>query len=142
SGLAGANLTIDGGPVAQSLTGSGSQFIYPPDVWGWSTGRHTWHVVATDNVGNAGDYSGTFAVGKFAAPRCRVPKLIGQKPKQARRAIVKHLCSVGKVTRGHSRNRLKGRVMGQKPRAGRLLPEHSRVRFKVGLGRSSKRSHR
>jgi hypothetical protein len=135
SGLAEATLTIDGGHVVQSLNGSESQFVYAPPVYGWSEGKHTWSVTATDNVGNTGDSSGTFTVGRFTPPRCRVPRLIGRTPQQARHAIIKHLCSVGRISHGSSPNRLKGRVIAQHPRAGTRLHAHSRVRFKVGLGR-------
>jgi hypothetical protein len=140
SGLAQASLTIDGGAVVQSLDSSESEFVYAPSVYGWSVGKHTWRVTATDNVGNTGDSSGTFSVGKFTAPRCLVPRLIGRKPEQARRVIRKHLCSVGRISHGRSRNRLKGRVIAQHPRAGKRLRPHARVRFRVGLGRHSTRS--
>jgi hypothetical protein len=142
SGLAQATLTIDGGPVVQSLDGSESQFAYAPPVWGWSPGQYTWQVTATDNVGNVGDYSGTFTVGKFIGPRCLVPRLIGRKPQQARRAIKKHFCAVGRVSHGRSRNRLIGRVIAQHPSAGKRLRPHARVRFKIGLGPHSRRSRR
>ena len=140
SGLAQATLTINGGAVVQSLNSSESQFAYAPPVWGWSPGQYTWQVTATDNVGNVGDYSGTFSVGKFIGPRCLVPRLIGRKPKQARRAIKKHLCSVGRVSHGRSRDRLKGRVIAQHPRAGKRLRPQTRVTFRVGLGSHSTRS--
>ncbi|HKD95265.1 MAG TPA: FlgD immunoglobulin-like domain containing protein, partial [Gaiellaceae bacterium] len=77
SGLAGATLTIDNGAVVQSLGSDGTQFVYQPLVFGWSKGQHTWHVTATDNVGNTGVTSGTFTVGSLTPPLCRVPKLIG-----------------------------------------------------------------
>jgi hypothetical protein len=133
SGLGNAALSVDGVEV-QSLTSGGSQFVYAP-ADGWSPGKHQWNVTATDNVGNTADSSGTFAVGTFTPPRCRVPRLIGKTPKRARRAIKRNLCSVGRVSHAHSRDRLKGRVVAQHPRAGRRLRAHSRVRFSVGLGR-------
>jgi hypothetical protein len=142
SGLAQATLTINGGPVVQSLGSGESQFAYAPPVYGWSAGEYTWRVTANDNVGNVGDYSGTFTVGQFLGPRCLVPRLIGRTPKQARRAIKRHFCSVGRVTHGRSRSRLRGRVIAQHPRAGKLLRPHARVKFRVGLGPHSTRSRR
>jgi hypothetical protein len=138
SGLANATLSVDGIEV-QSLASGGSQFVYVP-ADGWSPGKHQWNVTATDNVGNTSDSSGTFTAGAFAPPQCRVPRLIGRTPKRARRAIKSHLCSVGRVSHARSRNRLKGRVVAQHPRAGRRLRAHSRVRFSVGLGRGPQRS--
>jgi hypothetical protein len=142
SGLGVATLSIDRGKGVQSLTAGESQFAYVPPDWGWSSGKHTWHVSATDNLGNTGSSSGTFTVGPLAPTPCRVPRLIGRTPKQARRAIVEHLCSVGRVSHGRSPDRLRGRVIHQHPRAGRRLREHARVRFRVGLGRGTKQGKR
>ena len=133
SSLGSATLSVDGIDV-QSLGRSGTQFVYAP-ADGWSRGKHQWNVKATDNAGNTGGLSGTFAVGKFTPPRCRVPRVIGRTPRHARRAIKRHLCSVGRVSHAHSPNRLRGRVIGQHPRAGRLRRAHARVNLTIGLGR-------
>ena len=43
-------------------------------------------------------------------------------------------CRVGQVTRKHSSQRLKGRVLSQSPKAGKVLRNGARVNLKVGKG--------
>jgi hypothetical protein len=130
SGLNTAALAVDGKQV-QSLGNGGSQFIYVPSK-GWSPGSHAWEVTATDNAGNTGT-----TAGKFTTPGCRVPQVTGRTLRKARVAVVRHLCSVGQVSRARSRKRLRGHVIAQSPHAGLLLPEHSRVNLTVGRGHGS-----
>ena len=116
SGLKSATLAVDGKHAA-SLNSSGTQFIYVP-VGGWAPGSHTWDVTATDKAGNSGSASGT-----FTTPGCHVPRVLGQTLRQARASIVKHLCSIGRVSHVPSRQRLKGRVIIERPNSGLLLPQ-------------------
>jgi hypothetical protein len=135
SGLANAKLSIDAGAVVQSLTSSGTHFTYAP-ADGWAKGKHTWHVTATDNVGNTGTFSGTFTTGgSFKPAKCHVPTVIGKTRRLARAAILQHLCRVGRVSHKHSRRQRNGRVIAQQPRAGKVLRAHSRVKLTISLGR-------
>jgi flagellar hook capping protein FlgD len=77
SGVAGISLTVDGqdvvdyGNSADGWYGYGSavpadgQFSYSGP---WSLGTHTWEIVATDNVGNTTDESGSFVVANPSRP--------------------------------------------------------------------------
>jgi beta-lactam-binding protein with PASTA domain len=63
-----------------------------------------------------------------------VPKVRGLKLRKAKRRIVARHCSVGKITRKFSSRRRKGRVLSQKPKAGKTLSAGARVNLKVGKG--------
>jgi hypothetical protein len=75
---------------------------------------------------------------------CRVPRVTGRRLAKAKRAIVAAGCSVGAISRKPSTQRLKGRVVAQKPRSGRILRKGARVRLWVGsvAGRSLATSDR
>jgi uncharacterized repeat protein (TIGR01451 family) len=76
-----------------------------------------------------------FAVAEFAkVVRCKVPKVLGLTPKKAKGRIVRAHCRVGKITKRFSTARKRGRVIGQKPKAGRLLTAGTKVNFSVGKG--------
>ncbi len=65
--------------------------------------------------------------------RCVVPKVRGFRTRVARRLIVRAGCRVGKVQAVRVKNaRLRGRVVGTRPKAGRVLPYRARVRIIVG----------
>ena len=66
---------------------------------------------------------------------CRVPPVIGQSLRRARTMILRNLCVVGKIAHRPSRERLKDRVIGTRPRPGSLLRIHARVNLTIGLGR-------
>ena len=68
------------------------------------------------------------------APKCKVPKVVGLKLAKARSKIVRAHCKVGKVRKKFSRRRKKGKVIAQKPKAGKTLPANSKVRLTVGKG--------
>ena len=65
--------------------------------------------------------------------KCRVPSLARMTLKQARRALNRAHCNLGKVTRKPSRNAAVGRVISQSPRRGKLM--HAGARVNVTLGR-------
>lgn len=62
--------------------------------------------------------------------KCIVPNVKGKKLAAAKRAIKSHHCSVGRITRVAAKH--KGRVISQKPKAGKRLPKGSKVALKVG----------
>jgi hypothetical protein len=69
---------------------------------------------------------------------CAVPKLKGKSLRKARRAIKAHDCRVGKIRRAFSTKIKKGRVVSQKPRAGRRLKHGAKVTVVISRGRSGK----
>jgi CSLREA domain-containing protein len=96
----------------------------------------------------AGSFSGSLRLGTrtlplsgtgLAAPiatvkKCRVPKLKGKTVKQARRALKKRNCRLGKVTRrGRGRP---GRVRSSRPKAGSVRAAGTRVRVIVNRARA------
>lgn len=71
----------------------------------------------------------------IGAPGCHVPRVIGRTLRQARTTIAASGCSVGKVSHRLSRDRLKGHVLRQRPRAGSLAAQNARVNLTLGRGR-------
>jgi hypothetical protein len=67
---------------------------------------------------------------------CRVPGVVGRGLAKAKRAIVRAGCSVGAISRQTSTERLKGRVVSQKPsaRPGLVLRKAAPIRLWVGSG--------
>ena len=68
--------------------------------------------------------------------RCRVPKLHGLKLGPAKARIRSRKCSVGRVRRRASRSSLRGRVIGQRPRAGAVRRRGFPVKLVVGRPRA------
>jgi hypothetical protein len=73
------------------------------------------------------------ATAKFTA-KCVVPKLKGLTLKKARAKLKKAHCRVGKITRKASTKKLKGRVIGQKPKPRKILKPNAKVNLTVGKG--------
>jgi hypothetical protein len=70
-----------------------------------------------------------------AAPtRCKVPSLKRKKAKAARKSIRRRDCKVGKVKRRHSRKVPKGKVISQKPKAGKSVASGAKVTIVVSSG--------
>ena len=78
---------------------------------------------------------GTLVVSTSAppVPKCKVPRLVGKTLARARRMIRVAHCSVGRISRARSR-RARGRVVSQKPRAGRVLGATAKVNLVVSRG--------
>ena len=89
-------------------------------------------------IQNGEPVGGDFALARYLAPRplCRVPNVRGKKLPVARSAITKAHCSVGKVKRQASRKVKSGRVLSQRPKPGKSLPNRSKVNLVVSRGRS------
>jgi hypothetical protein len=64
--------------------------------------------------------------------RCRVPNVLRRKLAAAKSAIRAAHCAVGTVTRRESRNRNIGRVIGQRPAAGKQFAAGKKVNLIVG----------
>ena len=71
---------------------------------------------------------------KATPPACRVPKVIGLKLARAKTKIRAAHCKVGKVSYAKSTRKRKGRVIGQKPRAGSHRANGAKVNLVVGRG--------
>lgn len=85
---------------------------------------------------HAGVMKGSFVVAVGAPPppiRCRVPRVIGQMLGRARRSIRARHCAVGRVRYTRS-TRSRGKVISQKPRAGKRLARGSPVSLVVSRG--------
>jgi beta-lactam-binding protein with PASTA domain len=68
-----------------------------------------------------------------------VPKVKGKTLAAAKTAITKAHCRVGAVAKRHSTSVKKGRVISQKPAAGKKLAKGAKVSLVVSLGRKAKR---
>ena len=66
-----------------------------------------------------------------------MPKVVGKTLAKAKTAIAKSHCRTGKVTRAYSKRVRKGRVVSQKPRAGKTLANGAKVNLVVSRGRRS-----
>jgi len=64
-----------------------------------------------------------------------VPNVIHKTLARAKASLRSHHCKSGKITRRASSNRLKNRVLAQRPHAGRRLANGARVNLVVGKGR-------
>jgi hypothetical protein len=69
-----------------------------------------------------------------ARSRCTVPSVRGKTLPIARRAIARAHCRLGRVRRGYSTVVEKGRVISQKPKAGRQPPNRGKVNVVVSRG--------
>jgi hypothetical protein len=67
-------------------------------------------------------------------PHCKVPKLVGKGLAAARRSIRAAHCSLGRVRYSRS-TRARGKVVSQKPRAGRTFAVGTRINLVVSRGR-------
>ncbi|MFL6228084.1 MAG: PASTA domain-containing protein, partial [Pyrinomonadaceae bacterium] len=96
--------------------------------------------VRYDQAGNS-NYNAAAEVTETAnalpAPPCVVPKLKGKTFKAAKRALRTHSCSLGRVKRAFSSRVKKGRVISQRPKAGRHLKHGAKVRLVISKGRRS-----
>jgi Ca2+-binding RTX toxin-like protein len=67
--------------------------------------------------------------------RCVVPNVKGKTLAKARRLLVSKRCALGRVTKAYSQKVKQGRVISQRPSAGRRLPRGTKVQVKVSRGR-------
>jgi hypothetical protein len=78
---------------------------------------------------------GTLIVSNTAppVPKCKVPRLTGKTLTRARRMIRLAHCSTGRIRRARSK-RARGRVVSQRPRAGRILVAGTKINLVVSRG--------
>jgi hypothetical protein len=67
--------------------------------------------------------------------RCHAPKLRRKALPDARRAIARANCRLGKVHHAYSRRVKRGRVISQRPKPGTVLPKGGKVNLVVSRGR-------
>jgi PASTA domain-containing protein len=92
----------------------------------------------TTDVAGKLDYSpGVFgaAAGIVNLGSCRVPKLRGKALLGARQEIARANCRLARVRRSYSTTVKRGRVISQKPKPGKVLPNGGKVELVVSLGR-------
>jgi PASTA domain len=86
-----------------------------------------------DGSGRWGTWWGRVGGGApLAPPQCIVPRVVGQSLGTAWRRVVAANCRLGHVARVKSTKRQRGRVLRQRPAAGKLLPGDSSVSVTVG----------
>jgi PASTA domain len=102
-------------------------------------GTYWFHIRTRDNAGNwsAGTHAGPFLVAPAAIPqpkRCRVPSVKGKTLRTAAGTLKRAGCKLGPVKRVRSRMR-KGRIVAQRPPAGRFVGKGTPVVVTVSRGR-------
>jgi hypothetical protein len=116
----------------------------PASLSSLAPGAHTFRVQATDAAGNVdptpAEASWTVVVVAPPPPppppvvQCKVPSVKGRTLAQAKTALTKANCALGKVTRAFSTRAKKGKVLKQSPAAGRILAKGAKVAVTVGKG--------
>ena len=72
----------------------------------------------------------------FTPPRCVVPSVVGKKLRVAKARIKARHCRVGKLLYAKSAKKRNGRVLREKPAAGKQLKNGAKVTLVVGRGRT------
>ena len=85
-----------------------------------------------DDVGN--ETTVTRRIRIAAAPRCVVPSVVGKTLTRARAAIERRHCRTGEITHVYSATVRRGRVLAQRPAAGRRLSNGAKVSLVVSRG--------
>jgi hypothetical protein len=105
----------------------------------FAPGTYWFHLRTRDNAGNwsAGTHAGPFMIAAAAIPqpqRCKVPRLRGKTVRAAAGTLKRAGCKLGPVKRVRSRVR-KGRIVAQRPPAGRSVGKGTPVVVTVSRGR-------
>ncbi|HKH31540.1 MAG TPA: S8 family serine peptidase [Gaiellaceae bacterium] len=102
-------------------------------------GTYWFHIRTRDNAGNwsAGTHAGPFVIAAAATSqpaRCKVPRVKGKTVAAAKTALKRAGCKLGPVKRVRSRVP-KGRIVAQRPAAGRRVGKGTPVAVTVSRGR-------
>ena len=102
-------------------------------------GTYWFHLRTRDNAGNwtPGTHAGPYVIGAAAVPqprRCTVPRLRGKTTRAAAIALKRAGCRLGPVKKAHSSLK-KGRIVSQRPPAGRKVGKGTPVVVTVSRGR-------
>lgn len=76
--------------------------------------------------------AGTAATSTFTYEGCAVPKLRGRKLKAAKKLVRAGDCAVGRLTKRKGARPATGKVVGQNPKPGAILPPDSQVKITLG----------
>jgi hypothetical protein len=108
---------------------------------GWSGAGCSGTGTCTVNMTAAAAVSATFTANSPPPPppakKCVVPKLKGKTLTAAKRSLKSHHCTLGKVKHAFSSNVKKGKVISQKPKAGKHLKHNAKVSVTVSKGKKS-----
>jgi beta-lactam-binding protein with PASTA domain len=66
--------------------------------------------------------------------RCKVPNVLGLRLAGAKARLARAQCALGKITKKFSSPRKKGRVLSQRPKAGKTLSAGAKINLKTGKG--------
>ncbi len=113
--------TVTGGGTTSGSTSTGSTTIPQTTT---TVGTSTQTTTTT-----------TVTVPRRPAPRCVVPSVVGRRLVVARRRLRRSHCRAGRVRLAYTKTMRRGRVLAQRPRAGRRLPAGSKVALVVSRGR-------
>jgi hypothetical protein len=117
--------------IGDGLTGTGSgtvqRFIAPAKAATLYLGYTDDPAAYPDNKGQV-----TATVHVVPSGMCIVPKVKGKTLAAAKKAIKKHHCSVGKITRVWSSLKNSGLVISQRPKPGKHLMSGAKVGLRVG----------
>ena len=123
-----SGLFADGATVTLSAAAGPSSLFR-----GWSGDCHGTGACV---LSMTGDHSVTATFQRpLAPPVCRVPKAVGKTLARARTAIAKAHCRVGKISKKVSSAKKRGKVVGQRPKAGTRLKNGAKVNLTVGKQR-------
>jgi subtilisin family serine protease len=105
----------------------------------FAAGTYWFHIRTRDNAGNwsPGTHAGPFVIAAAAVPqppRCKVPNVKGKTLRVAATTLKRAGCKLGPVKRVRSRLR-KGRIVTQRPAAGRFVGKGTPVGVTVSRGR-------
>ena len=122
----GARLPVSAGPHSLTAAGPFGVEVYgfePFDAFGWPG---AWGDGSRAPIVPPAP-SGGSQVSATATAKCRVPKLRGKKLSAVRKALRRNGCRLGKVKKRKGATARNGKVVKQKPAAGKLLPAGAKV---------------
>jgi thermitase len=140
SGLDGFSFSFDAAPATLPDAVKDAEESGAHTVSGaLAPGNYWFHLRTRDNAGNwsSGTHIGPFVIAPAAVPqpqRCRVPKVRGKTLRAAATTLKRAGCRLGPVKRVRSRVK-KGRIVSQRPPAGRAVGKGTRVVVTVSRGR-------
>jgi thermitase len=140
SGIDGYSFSWDGsGTSVPDTTKDGEETAQQVTSAPLAAGTYWFHIRTRDNAGNwsSGTHAGPFVIAAAAIPqprRCKVPRVKGKTVPAAVTALKRAGCKLGPVKRVRSRVR-KGRIVAQRPAAGRLVGKGTPVVVTVSRGR-------
>lgn len=131
--------STNGGDNGITLNGTA---IRRPDPVPASTPSTTTTGAASEPATTGNPTATTPLTAPAAVKPCVVPRLVGKTLAQAKRALRKAGCRVGKAKKQNSKKRKKGRIVKQRYKAGTKLPAGTKVPLTISKGKKKAREHR